>query len=580
MNVPIVYFRRGPETAGSGYGSGLSADEPIFVLPGAVGDAQIEAFLDFFEIQGFRPISSEVGAPLLPIVVYTWERDPAVTFQSMSETIRVDPRSRPSNPETIAAAVHTAALARVAAGQKVGLRPWFEYYIGPHPRPFNNLNGDVDSIENFWNHTPVYSQQPISTELRAWWDGFHQYLIDNDTPVDFLTQDNERKALYWNVPNEKRAEYFGPLEVDDENNPYPNPPSPYIGADLSNLNDPMTDFLLSDYHEWVEEEVERVGRELMLGVFQQRLGNSYLEDYRERYPNEEIPDGFVLYPACNYGNLEYGFPISQDSSNRPNRLPYGAARLCGISSPVIYTDFSPFSLLQAEAKYTTTNEIRNRKRWHMIVRRMSACRSACAAVPGLVAPWIGPPGYGRNGSNTWGNSTSLLFEKYFTRTIWRHLELMGIDVYTLWNPVANNPNSADTDAWCDAYFLNRFVGPLVRDLPEMPTPTEAIVTKDFTTQYKDVFEITDFYVRKAPIAYPHTRGFGTRTDPYILSPGSTGDAELVALATSFNNNQDNPVNFIEIVPSGILRPGVAGPAAASAGVSELQSSQASLASFA
>ena len=511
------------------------------------------------------------------VTVYTWEKHPSVTFFNMSETIRIDPRSQINNPEIIAAAAHNTAVARKTANPniKVAYRLWFEFEFGPHPRAFSDRQPNTEagraSPENWWNHTPAYSLQPISSMIVDWWAGFNNYMILNQTPIDYIVQDLEKGADIWNMPGQARPDYFRPITLDNDENPYPggaSAASQYLGQEIWNTQPGLiqTDFFISDYGQWAHMERIRVTRSLALaGLRGLSMSTTFVNDYINRYPDEssEFPVDYELLPFSNYNDYEYGFPITQEARGRPNRLPYATGRVSGISSPVVYLDTAAGTLVQAEPEYTlpvdhpdfanNENRVRNRRRWKTFLRRMSRFRSACAAVPGDVHPWIAPPTYGRNGANTWGNATNLEFEKLFFRVMMAHMERSGVDTYILWNPTSNNPVAILADVWCDAYFKDKFVDPIVRNLTEILLPAESITTGNLTTTFSELFEIETFYFSRDPeLTLANSRGFGTLEDPYIIRAGQAGTLELAAIVNSIQVNQGTTIQTVEISDNPVL----------------------------
>ena len=474
---------------------------------------------------------------LKPVTIYTWEIDPAVTPVKLSPTIRLDPRSNPVNGTAIANAIDTAVRAQKIArpGEPVALRPWFEWRAGSGPYPFDDSTG-----AEHWLVTPPFNQQIQTVSHVAFWSDFNARIIVLQTPFDYIAQDLEKGSGYFNVPGVARQTWLTPVTIDNEDNPYPFTPNPFVGVAVWNQSLLTSDDYKVVHEQWHAEERSRVSRPMLLPAIRQLKGTAAAAAYAQRYPLEAIPEGFEILPVANYKDDKQGFTITQDSSNRPRRLPYAQTRLAGVSAPVLYLDDRrDFPLLAADASYTTSKAILGRNRWLKFARILNTLHSACAAVPGDVHPWIAPPGYGRNGPDTWGNAANLPFETMFTRALWEHCFAAGVDTYIYWNPVNNYALSAVADAWADAYFTGREVLPLRRNLTEITLPTETVTTGSKTTNFADLFQITTFYWRRDPnLALANSRGFGTLADPYIIGAGSDGDADLTAMLASIALTQD------------------------------------------
>ena len=547
----IVYFLR--VAGASGFGLGTQAD-PYRVLSGSAGDAQIQAFLDTIEdLQGFRPDTQDTNDLMpKPVTVYTWEIDSAVTPVKLSPTIRLDPRSNPQNGTAIANAIDLAVRAQKLArpGEPVALRPWFEWRAGVAPFPFN----DGDFVE-WWRIQPPFMDTPTTPQADQFYVDLNARFIVLQTPFDYIAQDLEKGTGYFNVPFttdypdpaddfQARQTWATPATVaNDPNNfwntAFPNVPNPFIGIPVWNQSLLVTDDFKQIHEQWAVEDRAAWTRANLLTAIRSMKGVSTRADYVARYPNETIPVDFEVLPAANYKDMQYGFPLTQDSFNRIRRLQYGQARIAGVSSPVLYLDTRNGPLLQADASFTTTKEIRNRRRWLVFARILNTLHSSCAAIPGDVHPWIAPPGYGTFGADTWGNASTFEFEKMFTRALWEHCFAAGVDTYVYWNPVANYGLSAQADAWADAYFAGRTVLPLRRDLTEILLPTESVATGSKVTNFADLFQITNFYWQRDPtLTLANSRGFGTQANPYIIGAGSAGDDSLSAMLASIAVNQD------------------------------------------
>tara|TARA_R110002012_G_scaffold21589_8_gene75250 strand:+ start:817 stop:2319 length:1503 start_codon:yes stop_codon:yes gene_type:complete len=432
--------------------------------------------------------------------VYTWDRDPSVVFNTLNQTIEVDPRPYgTSTAEAQRAADDYGAqvTALQGAGFKAGFRYWKEDNI--------EAGGVFDG--NWWERLPPYVQPTITTATQDWWDDFNARITANAVTPDFKIHDFEVGMSYYAMNEAQRRTYFEPITIDDGANPYPGGSSPYIGAEIWKYSDPQTDAFIQEWEQWNVE-----------------MRTTFLSSLTSACP---VADSNY----SNYKDYLQSFEV-RDLRNRPARTPAAQSRFGDISSTNVYLDFdTDWTLTDPEANYTTDRQMVNRRRWKTFLYRINRVETS-AAVAGRVVPWIAPPGYGYSGSDTWCPSTVLPFEKMLWRLKMRHMFAMGIDSYILWNPVSNNPNSADTDTFMDDYFTGRTVrGTRPDGLGITHYTSDRIQTEMRITDYSDVFEIDMIHYTVAPSPIePFSQGFCTEAEPLVINAGATGVAELTAMA--------------------------------------------------
>lgn len=472
-------------------------------------------------------IAREVQRQAYPgkrIECIAWRRDPSVTYKAMHESIIVDPRpysEDTAGAQQAAADYITLGKARQADGKWAAFRFWQETQVGPEPTLYNREGGVG---ENWWENFGAFEANTPPAILSSWWQDFCDAVnADQSFKLDYAYHDLELNCDFWAVPSSERQAFFEPVTIDDENNPYPGDPNPYIGQNIWSTGSLINDQFLQEYGEFARQD---------------------------RVNNIRTLTGDLVLPEGRYSNYsEFNLDWEVGSLfNRHNRLPVPKAHTGNVSSPVVYLDHDPaWPLLDADPEYITAKEIENRRRWKRMLYKINQCRSCASEGSTLLHPWIAPPGYGYAGRDSWCPPSALPFEKMLWRMKMAHLEAMGIDTYIMWNPSSSfNPNAADTDAFCDEYFFGRRTSrSLDRTLPRIDAASDydynidVLTTNEVVTNYSDVYEITTLYYRRSEdYIYPYTQGFGTADSPFVINSGSTGDAELAAMLVAIGLNQD------------------------------------------
>ena len=434
------------------------------------------------------------------ITVYAWEEDPGVTFETISKTVVVDPRSY---PETVAGA-QTAAdvfVAQAAALQSNGLKAAFRYW------QWDVIADGAILDTNWWETLEPYDSIPVGVTLGIWWDAFNARVISNGITLDQLIFDEEDGLNYFKLPDiGTRQSFF--MSVTTATGPYPNDPNPYIDSPIWDYNGPLTDQFIQEWNQDAAEKRNTFLKSISDGCPVTTInGNRYISNYNDYLQDYEI------------GNLR----------SIEDRLPAEQVRMSNISSTPVYLDYSTAeTLTDPPAEYTAVRQLVNRRRWQKMIWRLNKVKSALSAGSRCV-PWIAPPGYGAYEANSWASATILPFEKLLWRVKMRHLRAMGIDTFILWNPVSNNPNSKDTDAFVDSYFTELSVRNLNSTIAITSITADSIVTNDRETSYDDLYRITNLvYQRSESYIVPYSQGFGTQDEPLIINEGTTGDAEVTA----------------------------------------------------
>lgn len=476
---------------------------------------------------------------MYPVQVNAWQRDESVSFAGtqISESIRVRPGASPDDPVGYAQAIHDVAMARRAAGQRVVFRPWQEYQWPDHPRPYYRNDNNDDDPNNRFNRLGPYEPTVLPEQMTAWNDGFAGEIIRLQTNPDYVMVDAEDRPLYWSIPLVMREGYFAPVATDDANNPYPNPPSPYIGLNLGTSGNPLVGPFISEYNQWAFEDMAASNERLWGGLWDEQQQAQQAADVG-RFGTVPESGEVDPRPISNYGDTVAAWTFG-DTSNRPERLPNAAVRIANIAAPIAYYNRRlGLALYEAEPEYTTPRQIANRERWKNMLYRINGVRSAAAVEPGDVHPWVQAPGWGWNGGEAWAGTVQLPFELVLWRLWIAHLEAMGVQTYNLWNPIPNDPHSPITHAFMAAYWVDRWVGPLVRDLPRLEYDADEFSTGDLVTRFADLFEMEVVYFRRGTPRVKYAEGWPwSPDDPIVISEGETGDAELADLVKAIEINQ-------------------------------------------
>lgn len=450
------------------------------------------------------------------ITVYAWDKDPAVTFSCINQTIVVDPRSYSEDTAGAQSAADdfcAEATTIQGGGGKACFRYWQEDSIA---------DGAILGTD-WWDTLEPYDNIPVDSTMQSWWADFNARVTSNAVIPDYKLHDFEDGLNYFLIDTEaSRQDFFDAVTVSG--GPYPNSPNPYIGASIWSYSDPLTDQFIQ---EWNQDAIEKRKTFLQFISNACPVANNNYSNYNDYIQSYEV------------GNLR----------NRENRLPEAQVRMSDITALPTYLDWDEDEeLTDPEAAYDSTRQAINRRRWKKMIWRLN--KNASAATAGSrVHPWIAPPGYGYNGHNTWAPEAWLPFEKLLWRVQMRHLRAQGIDTFILWNP-DTNPNAEDTDTFMDAYFDGLTVRSNVPSvIPANPITGETVVTLDRVTRYQDLYRLDYVWVQRAasPIE-PFSQGFCTQAEPLIINAGATGDQELLdfyaALELVYGSESGDPDAYV------------------------------------
>ncbi len=152
----------------------------------------------------------------------------------------------------------------------------------------------------------------------------------------------------------------------------------------------------------------------------------------------------------------------------------------GISAPACY-------LVDYGQAATAHFRLQKHRRWNMMITLLNTIRSAAQAGP--IHPWIAPPGYGRNGPDTWAGPNQLAEENWLWEQFMTHCLAMGVDTFILWNPAPRwNRNATANDRFMDAWFEGKLAHPELLSLPPIPLDADEIETNGVVVRYSDFVE--------------------------------------------------------------------------------------------
>lgn len=391
--------------------------------------------------------SNDIISPVQPdldftVRIYAWENSGA-PFQNINKSIIVDPRRL--TPKQLARSV--AQQARSNNSDRVVLRFWKEYI---------NAARDPLDIEN---PRELINSGGFTSDIAQYWREFAIELKLADVTPDYLIFDMEEGISFWHIPINQRREFFGELLHPDRQHLSALPPSMnrLRVEEFMNYRNPAVSGAFSDYNQFAAEFRASMIRRVFHDAFEDAYGQSI--------------------PMSNYGDINTGFAV-YSYHNREQE----AATVAGISAPVAYLDSR-----EGSPRYARRSK---HHRWNRFIDQLNEVRSA--AQPGLVTPWIAPPGYGREGRDEWASRNELDREFDLWQLHMQHMLAMGIDTFLLWNPSPRfNPNAITTDAMMDNWLAAhpRVSTPQLRSLPEIPLDADYIETNGVVTTYQDFLEM-------------------------------------------------------------------------------------------
>jgi len=371
--------------------------------------------------------------------LYAWENSGA-PFDNVTTTIKTAPWSR--GPEQLAEAI--ARVIRNQQPDRIVLRFWKEFHFARDP----------------WDPTnprELISSGGYTDEAIDYWSTFAVALRDEGITPDYLVFDQEDGIGFWNIAPEHRREFFGEL-VDPDRPLIAGLPESMHGVDLDAFIAGSGEGAQPrrDYNQFAHEFRADLIRRVFMDTFEQAYG--------------------TRIHASNYWDV-----IPSDPVMRFYDGEQPAASIAGISAPVAYIEYMPQS-----------NRYRNAEkdpRWNRLIDKLNNVRST--AQPGWTTPWIAPPGYGRNGPDSWARASQLEEEYWLWDTMMSHMTAMGVDTFILWNPSSTfNPNAVATDAYMDDWLGGnpRVPHGQLRDLNPIPLDADEIVTNGAVTTYDEFLD--------------------------------------------------------------------------------------------
>lgn len=372
------------------------------------------------------------------MTVYTWDRSIPEPFTNMIQTIVIDPRAG----EPVSRANRIASQVISENPSKIALRFWFELHAADRP-PF-----DLSDPVELWR------RGGFRDGLQEYWSAFAQRLKERGVTPEYLVSDLETGVGYWHVPEEDRRAFFSALLSNE--------------TALSSVFPPQ----------FFDVSVEAfVDRKNSAGAQARAIYSKMSTDFRTNLIRDTMHRPFVeaysrTIDHSNYDDFLPSFEVPQFYGS-----PWATTTIHGISAPSAYlVDYG-----QSGAAYAGKQKHR---RWNCMIGVLNAIRSAAQSGP--VHPWVAPPGYGRNGLNTWARSTQLDEENWLWEAFMGQVLAMGVDTVIMWNPTFRwNPNADTTDRFMDRWFGENKAHHTLLHLPPIPLDADEIVTNGVTVRYSE-----------------------------------------------------------------------------------------------
>lgn len=388
--------------------------------------------------------TDDIIAPVQPdtdptVRFYAWD-NVGSPFQHIQEAVLVDARSR--TPEQLA--LRVAQQVRQQDADKVALRFWKEFE--PATRDPFDLTNPRELIDS----------GGYDAGLSEYWNTFVRELAAQGVRPDYLIFDQEEGVGFWNIPQAQRRAFFA--ELLDPARPVSNElPESMRGLsvdDFMNYRSSAGRDAYNDYNQFATEFRAKLLRRIFYDAFEREYG--------------------VTIPTSNYRDLIAGFPVFYYTGRTAP-----VATVAGVSAPVTYLD------TRGEDGVRYQN-MQKDQRWNRLIDKLNAVRSS--AQPGLTTPWIAPPGYGRNGPDTWARTAELEEEKALWNELMQHMLAMGVDTFILWNPGTRfNQNAIAIDDWMDDWLREHPVVSTtqLRSMPAIPLDADQIETNGYVTTYDE-----------------------------------------------------------------------------------------------
>lgn len=391
--------------------------------------------------------SDDTIAPVQPdtdltIRMYAWDNSGA-PFDHIQKAIVVAPWEG-RTPERLAEIV--ANQSRQNPRDKVVLRFWKEF-----------IPADRDPFD-LSNPRELISSRGYTSGLAEYWAEFAVALRDEGVTPDYLIFDQENGISFWHVPSNQRRDFFAEL-LDPARPLSGDLPQSMRGVELDDFIRANADGQQAreDYNQFAHEFRADLIRRVFVDAFEQAYG--------------------APIHASNYWDVIPSDPIMRFYDGEQP-----AASIAGISAPVTYLED-----MGSSNRYIGRQK---HPRWNRLIDKLNNMRST--AQPGWTTPWVAPPGYGRNGPDTWARSNQLDEENWLWETLMNHMVAMGIDTFILWNPEPRfNPNAVVTDAFMDNWHSRNLRVPTnqLRNLEPIPLDADQIVTNGVVTTYDEFIDM-------------------------------------------------------------------------------------------
>jgi hypothetical protein len=359
----------------------------------------------------------------------------------MIETIVIDPRAAP--PAQLANAIAARVLANPP--RKIVLRFWKELEAASRD-PFDH----ADSVE-------LWRIGGYRDGLEEYFGPFAAQLAERGVTPDYLVQDLEHGVGFWNVPEGERLEFFTHL-FDGRSEIGNALPSAVFSAPLSEFMENRTDAART-----ARRAYEKSSADFRSNLIRDTMHRPFVDAYGRTIPHS------------NYNDMVMSFEV-----NRHYNAPWTETTVHGISAPACYlVDYG-----QAASAHF---RLQKHRRWNMMITLLNTIRSAAQAGP--IHPWIAPPGYGRNGPDTWAGPNQLAEENWLWEQFMTHCLAMGVDTFILWNPAPRwNRNATANDRFMDAWLDGKLAHPELLALPMIPLDSDVIETNGVVLHYAEFVE--------------------------------------------------------------------------------------------
>lgn len=370
--------------------------------------------------------------------VYAWDRSIPEYFNNIIQTYVIDPRSGPPqwNANSVATRIENERP------RKIALRFWKELDAAER-YPFDHS----DAVD-LWR-TGGYRQG-----LEAYWRPFAEQLKERGVTPDYLVQDLELGIGFWEIPEPRRAGFFAEL----------------FGAQgmvasvlpAAVFSAPLDEFMANrtERARLARRAYEKAAADFRTALIVDTMHRPFVEAYERSIAHS------------NYNDMLMSFTV-----NRHYNAPWTETSVHGISAPACY-------LVDYGQAATAHFRLQKHRRWNMMITLLNTIRSGAQAGP--IHPWIAPPGYGRNGPNTWAGPNQLAEENWLWEQFMTHCLATGVDTFILWNPAPRwNRNATANDRFMDAWLEGKRAHPERLALPEIPLDADEIETNGVILRYED-----------------------------------------------------------------------------------------------